>query len=122
MQRYRVFENSLICIRRPKSSTPLVVISCTVVINPERRVELFAREEVVVGRGTCAAQEVAEGIVIVAIYSVVKEHSPSRSEGIITGSFHEPLVFLAAEESRLILEIVENLHRFGIVVFDQFDL
>ena len=54
-------------IHRPESSASLVVVPRPVVVNAQRRIELFAREEIVIRRRTRAAQEVPEGVVIIGI-------------------------------------------------------
>ncbi len=64
-------------IHRPESAGRRVQVPGAVVVEAEGGVVLFAGEEVVVGGRAGGVDEVAEGVVVVGIYSVFKERELS---------------------------------------------
>jgi hypothetical protein len=63
-------------IHRPKSARAGVQVARSVVVQPQVGVELFAGEEVIVGRCAGLVDEVAEGVVVV--FSGKTDTSPSQ--------------------------------------------
>src|SRR5262249_49534817 len=54
-------------VRRPEPSYPLVIVPGAIVIDAQRRIELFAGKQVVVGRAPGGGEEIAESIIVVGV-------------------------------------------------------
>src|SRR5258708_1861841 len=67
MQRIRIARKFSLRVHRPKTSRRNIQVPRAVVVEVEVRVELFAGEEVIVGRGSGGVEEIAEGVVVVGV-------------------------------------------------------